>query len=141
MQSALTIQTKGRGPIDITGDISGAVSVWGKVTGVAHVFLQHTSASLLIQENADPNVFHDIESWLGRIAPDNDPRYRHIEEGPDDMSAHLRTMLTSTSLTIPVTEGRLALGVWQGVFLYEHRAGPHNRHLMLTLLTGSPSHR
>ncbi|MFZ5475261.1 MAG: secondary thiamine-phosphate synthase enzyme YjbQ [Myxococcota bacterium] len=97
------------------------------------MFVQHTSASLLVQENADADVRADLEDWLARLAPDGDPRYRHDAEGPDDMASHLRSAVTQTSLTVPVAGGRLALGRWQAIYLYEHRTAPHARHLVVTV--------
>jgi secondary thiamine-phosphate synthase enzyme len=105
----------------------------GVRTGLCHLFLQHTSASLVIQENADPDVLRDLEDWLGRLAPDGDPRYRHADEGPDDMSAHLRSTVTASSLTVPVVDGRLGLGTWQAIYLAEHRTAPHRRRLVVTV--------
>ena len=98
------------------------------------MYISHTSASLLIQENASPDVRHDLEAFLRRIVPENMALYRHNDEGPDDMPAHIKSMLTQTQLTIPVTDGRLQLGTWQGIFLLEHRASPHRRSLILTLI-------
>ncbi len=98
------------------------------------MFVQHTSASLLIQENADPDVVHDLKNFFARIAPENDPLYRHTIEGPDDMPAHIKAALTATQLSIPVERGRLALGTWQGVYLFEHRDAPHRRSVVLHLL-------
>ena len=103
-------------------------------TGLLTVFVQHTSASLVIQENADPDVVRDLADYFERLAPENDPRYRHQDEGPDDMPAHLRAALTQTSLTIPVIGGRMALGTWQGIYLFEHRAAPHRRSVVLHLM-------
>ena len=131
----LSINTGRRGAIDITAEVAAAVRSIGVDDGLAHLFLQHTSASLIIQENADPSVLHDLEEWLVRHIPDGDPRYRHSQEGPDDMSAHLRTMLTATSLTLPVQGGRLALGTWQGIYLYEHRTHSHSRRVVVSLLS------
>jgi secondary thiamine-phosphate synthase enzyme len=102
--------------------------------GLAHVFVQHTSCSLLLTENADPDVRRDLETVVGRIAPDGDPAYRHDTEGPDDMAAHARTVLTGASLTVPVGDGRLLLGTWQGVFLWEHRTAPQRRTVVVTVL-------
>jgi secondary thiamine-phosphate synthase enzyme len=102
-------------------------------TGLAHVFLHHTSASLIISENADPAVRRDLERFLSRLVPDGDPAFEHDAEGPDDMPAHVRATLTSVELSIPVTEGRLGLGTWQGVYLYEHRTSPHRRRLTVTV--------
>jgi secondary thiamine-phosphate synthase enzyme len=98
------------------------------------VFVQHTSCSLLITENADPDVRHDLETIIRRLAPDGDPAYRHDTEGPDDMAAHARTMLTSTSVTVPVGDGRLLLGTWQGIYLWEHRVAEHRRKVVVTVL-------
>ena len=103
-------------------------------TGLLTVFVQHTSASLAIQENADPDVVRDLADFFERLAPENDPRYRHKDEGPDDMPAHIRSTLTGTSLTIPVVEGRMALGTWQGIYLFEHRAATHRRSVVLHLI-------
>lgn len=107
----------------------------GVKNGLCHVFLRHTSASLLITENADPDVRRDLENFMNRLAPDGDPAWIHRMEGPDDMPAHVRSILTSSELTIPVREGRLALGTWQGVYLWEHRVRPHNRRIDLTIIT------
>ena len=101
--------------------------------GLAHIFLKHTSASLMLCENADPTVLVDIETIMQRLAPDGDPEYRHDYEGDDDMAAHGRSVLTTNDMTLPITNGRLNLGTWQGIFLYEHRFRPHNRQIVLTL--------
>jgi len=103
-------------------------------TGLLTVFVQHTSASLTIQENADPDVVRDLADFFERLAPENDPRYRHQDEGPDDMAAHIRSALTQTQLTIPVVHGRMALGTWQGIYLFEHRAAPHRRSVVLHII-------
>lgn len=132
-RSLLTIRTSGRGFVDVTDDVRRVVADAGVDVGLCHLFLQHTSASLLVQENADPDVLRDLEGWLDRVAPDGDPRYRHRDEGPDDMSAHLRTALTAVSLTLPVAGGTLALGTWQAVYLAEHRTRPHARKLVVTV--------
>jgi secondary thiamine-phosphate synthase enzyme len=100
-------------------------------TGLVHVFIRHTSASLLIQENADPEVHRDLERFFARLVPDGEPLFKHVEEGPDDMPAHVRAALTQSSLTIPVADGRLLLGTWQGVYVYEHRNRPYTRSLVL----------
>ncbi len=126
----LTLRTPGRGLHPITRQVEEGLTG----DGVLHLFLQHTSASLLITENADPRVLTDLEGWFARAIPDGDPRYLHDDEGPDDMPAHIRAALTQTSLSIPVRDGRLALGTWQGVFLYEHRTRPHTRHIVRSLL-------
>ncbi len=133
MQEILEIATPGRGITDVTARVAEVVARSGARTGLCHVFLQHTSASLLVQENADGNVQRDLLDWLARLAPDGDPRYRHDEEGPDDMSAHLRAAITQVSLLLPVIEGRLGLGTWQGLWLLEHRTSPHRRRLVVTV--------
>ena len=133
-QKILTFRTPGRGTIDITGDVSAVVRDSGIKSGLCNLFLQHTSASLLLCENAAPAVREDLETILSRIAPDGDPAYRHDDEGPDDMAAHARAVLTTNALQIPVADGRLALGTWQGVYLWEHRRAPHARRLVVTLI-------
>ena len=133
-QSLLEFSTSGRGTRDITGEVAAAVAKSGIDCGLAHVFVQHTSCSLLITENADPDVRRDLETILARLAPDADPAYRHDTEGPDDMAAHVRTMLTGSSLSVPVGAGRLLLGTWQGIYLYEHRSAPHRRRVVVTVM-------
>ncbi len=132
-QTQISFDTRGRGTTDITADIERLVDAAGVLFGTCHVFLQHTSASLLITENADPTVRRDLEAWLQRAVPDGDSIFRHTAEGPDDMPAHVRSALLSTSVTVPVTEGRLALGMWQGVFLFEHRHAGHSRTVTVTV--------
>jgi len=132
-QHQISIQTSGRSTIEITENIQGLVHESAIKTGICSVFIQHTSASLIITENADPTVRDDLETILQRLAPDADPEYLHDYEGDDDMSAHVRCMLTNDSLTIPIQNGRLALGTWQGVYLYEHRYRSHKRSLIITL--------
>jgi len=136
-QEELRIQTRGRSAIDIGALVQEVVAASGISTGLCTVFCCHTSASLMIQENADPAVIDDLLAWLGRIAPDGHPSYTHTAEGPDDMAAHLRTALLRSSEGIPVREGRLATGVWQGLYLVEHRAHPHSRSLIVHVL-GEP---
>jgi len=133
-QRTLRFNTRGRGTLDVTQDIMRVVSSSGIRSGLCSVFLQHTSASLILCENADPTVRVDLETLLVRLVPDGDPAYRHDTEGPDDMAAHARSVLTSNALTIPVADGRLALGTWQGVYLFEHRHAGHVRQLIVTLL-------
>ena len=133
-QSILEFSTSGRGTRDITREVAAAVSASGLQCGLAHVFVQHTSCSLTLTENADPDVRRDLETIIARLAPDGDPAYRHDAEGPDDMSAHARSMLTDSALTIPVGAGRLLLGTWQGIYLWEHRTAPHRRRVVVTLL-------
>jgi len=130
-QEELRIATHGRSLTDITDEVRAAVARAGVRTGLAVVFCQHTSASLLIQENADPSAARDILRWFARLAPDGDPRYTHTAEGADDMPSHLRAAVTRTSETIPVTDGELNLGTWQGVFLFEHREVAHTRVLIV----------
>jgi len=133
-QYKLTVQTKGRGLTDITARVEALVDVRDQDCGLAHIFVHHTSASLIIQENADPDVRRDLDAFFARLVPDGDPIFTHIEEGPDDMSAHIRSVLTATHLTVPITEGRLALGTWQGIYLWEHRTHPHARRLTVTVV-------
>lgn len=130
----LTTVTTGRGFVDITDRIGSFLTETGIKTGILTVFCRHTSASLLIQENADPAVLADLQAWLDRAAPEERDRYRHEAEGPDDMPSHIRAALTATSLAIPVIGGGLALGTWQGVYLVEHRRNPHRREVVLHLI-------
>lgn len=132
----LRISTDGRGFREITGEVDRVVGTAGARQGLCHLFIRHTSASLVVTENADPDVLVDLETVISGLAPDGDPRYRHTAEGPDDMSAHVRCMLTQTSLTVPVDEGRLALGTWQGVFVWEHRTRPHQRSVVVSVVSG-----
>lgn len=132
-QTQLTIETSGRDTLDITRRVAREVTASGVETGLCHLFLKHTSASLLINENADPDVQRDLETFLADLVPDGDPRFRHRAEGADDMAAHVRLALTHSDLTVPVSEGRLALGTWQGIFLWEHRYDPHRRHIVVTI--------
>ncbi len=130
-QQNLVITTPGRCLHEITPQVRRIVADSGIQTGLCVVFCRHTSASLIIQENADPSAMRDLLAWLNRIAPDGDPLYSHNAEGPDDMPAHLRAAVTKTSETMPVQSGRLALGAWQGIYLAEHRASPHRRELVI----------
>jgi secondary thiamine-phosphate synthase enzyme len=132
-QQTLSIQTQGRGTLDIGDEVARVVAGSGISLGLANLFLAHTSASLVLCENADPTVRQDLEDFLARTAPDGDPRYRHDLEGPDDMAAHLRTVLTGSFLTVPITNGHLALGTWQGIYVYEHRSAGHRRSLIVTV--------
>ena len=133
-QKTLEFRTRGRGTTDLTTEVARAVAETGIRKGLCTVFLQHTSASLILCENADPDVRRDLETILSRLAPDGDPAYRHDTEGADDMAAHARSILTSNSFTIPVADGRLMLGTWQGLYLYEHRRAPHARSIVVTVL-------
>lgn len=133
-QRILEFSLFGRSTRDITAAVADVVAQAGVRCGLAQVFVQHTSCSLLITENADPDVRHDLETIIRRLVPDGDPNYRHTTEGADDMTAHARSMLTSTGLTVPVGDGRLLLGTWQGLFLWEHRVGEHRRSVVVTVL-------
>ncbi len=133
----LEISTRGQGLRDITPAVQELVTRRLSGDGLCTLFIRHTSASLLIQENADPSARRDLETWMNRLVPENDPLYTHVAEGPDDMPAHIRAMLTQSSLSIPVTGGRLALGTWQGIYHWEHRAGSHRRHVTVHLLADS----
>jgi len=135
-QTILEFKTTGRGTRNITDDVADVVAQSGVQCGLVHVFVQHTSCSLTITENADADVRRDLETVMARLAPDGDPAYRHDLEGPDDMSAHVRSVLTDTGLTVPVGGGRLLLGTWQGVFLWEHRTAPQRRRVVVTVLGG-----
>ena len=123
--------TTRRGLVDVTGEVQSALRASGVRQGLCTLFLRHTSASLVIQENADPAVQHDLEAFLARLVPEGDPLYTHVVEGDDDMPAHVKAALTRTSEQIPVRDGRLALGTWQGLYVWEHRRGHHRRELLL----------
>jgi secondary thiamine-phosphate synthase enzyme len=133
-QTRLTVATRPRAMREITADVAEAVRAAGAGCGVVHVFVRHTSCSLLITENADPDVRADLETLAGRWAPDGDPAYRHAMEGDDDMSAHARSVLTGSSVTVPFAGGRLLLGTWQGIFLWEHRSHGSPREIVVTVL-------
>jgi secondary thiamine-phosphate synthase enzyme len=133
-QTTLTFRTRGRGTIDITVDVAKAVAASGVRTGLCTVFVQHTTASLMLCENADPDVRRDLETLFARLAPDGDPAWRHDTEGPDDMSSHARSIIAGSTLTVPVSGGQLALGTWQGIYLWEHRQAPHERHVIVTVI-------
>ena len=130
----LQVETRGKGLYEITGEIARWLTGRKLGTGLLTVFVQHTSASLVIQENADPDVVYDLNQFFGRVAPEDNRLYRHTSEGPDDMPSHIRAALTATQLSIPVDQGRMTLGTWQGVYLFEHRASPHRRSVVLHLL-------
>jgi secondary thiamine-phosphate synthase enzyme len=129
-QDKIEIATSGPGPVDVTDRIRSVVGASGVATGMCTVFVQHTSAGLVIQENADPAVLRDLGRWLARLAPES-PEWEHDDEGPDDMPAHARSVLARTSESIPVSHGTLALGVWQAIYLWEFRRGPHRRSLVV----------
>jgi secondary thiamine-phosphate synthase enzyme len=126
-QERLTVATKGRGFHDVTSHVQAVVERSGVQTGLCTVFVQHTSASLVIQENADPSVLRDLGRWLEKLAPEDSRAYEHDDEGPDDMPGHLKSAITRTSESIPITEGKLVLGTWQAIYLIEHRTAPHQR--------------
>ena len=128
------IATRGRGTIEITGDANRVVRASGVDVGLANIFVHHTSASLIVCENADPTVRDDLERFFARLAPDGDPSHRHRDEGSDDMPAHIRSILTCASIAVPVRGGRLELGTWQGIYLYEHRTTPHRRRITVTVI-------
>ncbi len=132
-RTVLSIDTPGRGLHDITDEVGRAVAASRVATGICHLFIQHTSASLVVQEGADPDVRRDLDDWFARHVPDGDPHYRHDAEGPDDMPSHIRAALTAVSLTLPVDDGRLALGTWQALYLWEHRRAPHRRRVVVTV--------
>lgn len=133
-QQILEFRTRGRGSLDITAQVADVVAAAGIATGLTHVFVQHTSCSLMITENADPDVRRDLETVFGRLAPDGDPAYRHDQEGDDDMAAHARSVLSDVGMTVPVGKGRLQLGTWQGIFLWEHRSSSHSRRVVVTVV-------
>jgi secondary thiamine-phosphate synthase enzyme len=131
MATTLRIATSGKGLYEITDQVREVVSSMAVDDGVCVLFVQHTSASLVIQENADSSARRDLEDWMARIVPEGQPEFTHTDEGPDDMPSHIRAMLTDVSLSIPIVEGRLALGTWQGIFLFEHRSAAHDRRIVV----------
>jgi len=133
-QDSIEVASRGRGTYDVTRAVDAVVAASGVASGLATVFVHHTSASLILCENADPVVRRDLEAWLLRAVPDGDPLFQHTAEGADDMPAHVRSALTQTSLGIPVRGRRLDLGTWQGIYLYEHRRAPHTRRISVTVL-------
>jgi len=133
-QTSLAFDTRGRGLLEITRPVTEWTQSSGMQDGLLTLFIRHTSASLLIQENADPDVRGDLDRFLAQLVPDGDALYRHRDEGPDDMPAHVRATLTAVQISIPVAGGRLALGTWQGIYVWEHRLRPHRREVALHLL-------
>ena len=133
-QQSLDIRTRGRGTTEITAEVARIVRASGLASGIAHVFVQHTSCSVMITENADPAVRRDLETLAARWAPDADPAYRHDSEGDDDMAAHARSLLSGTSVSVPLKNGELLLGTWQGIYLWEHRSAAQLRRLVVTVL-------
>jgi len=132
-QSEVHLSTEGRGTYDLTSDVQSAIKDSGIEVGMCNVFIRHTSASLMLCENADPAVMRDLETFMSRLAPDGDPAHTHTAEGPDDMPSHIRSVLTHTDLNLPVRNGRCDLGTWQGVYLWEHRHAAHERKVTLTI--------
>ena len=132
-QEGFEVATRGRGSYEVTDRVARIVDASGIGIGLCHVFVHHTSASLMLCENADPTVRRDLEAFMARLAPDGDPLFEHTQEGPDDMPAHVRTVLTQTGLSIPVAGGGCGLGTWQGVYLWEHRRMAHRRRLTVTV--------
>ncbi|MCI0400744.1 MAG: secondary thiamine-phosphate synthase enzyme YjbQ [Gammaproteobacteria bacterium] len=133
VQEILSIKTQGRGTYDISGDVAKVVGSSGIRRGLCNVFIQHTSASLMLCENADPTVRRDLEAFMSRIVPDGDPLFQHTTEGPDDMPAHIRSVLTHSEVTLPVSGGRCILGTWQGIYVWEHRRQPNLRRITITV--------
>ena len=136
MQERFQVQTNGQGLYDVTRKVAGWVAAQAIETGLLTLFCRHTSASLLIQENADPDALTDLDNFFARLVPEGDSLYRHRSEGPDDMPAHIRSALTTTALNIPVGDRQLLLGTWQGIYLFEHRTHPHRRALVMHLAGG-----
>jgi secondary thiamine-phosphate synthase enzyme len=132
-RDTITVSSRGRGTHDVTREVAAVVAAAGITTGIATIFVHHTSASLIVCENADPDVRADLERWLARAVPDGDALYAHTAEGPDDMPAHVRTALTQSSLGVPVHMGALDLGTWQGLYLYEHRHAAQHRRISVTV--------
>ena len=132
-QTIISLSTQGRGSYDITSEIINIVQASNTKTGLCHIFVQHTSASIILCENADPTARSDLETFMLQLVPDGDPMFRHIDEGPDDMPAHVRSVLTQSELTIPIIGGQLGLGTWQGIYLWEHRTHAHSRRIIITL--------
>ena len=133
-QDLIEVRTRGRGTTEITTEVQRICARSGVLTGLCHVFVHHTSASLMLCENADPDVRRDLEAFMGRLVPDGDPLFVHTCEGPDDMSAHVRSVLTNAGISLPVSNGRCGLGTWQGLYLWEHRAQPHGRRVTVTIV-------
>lgn len=135
MTEQLQVATRGRGIVDITAQVQAVVARTGLRSGLCNLFIHHTSASLLITENADPEVHRDLERFMARLVPDGDPLFKHDDEGPDDMPAHVRSLLTQASLTIPVRDARCDLGTWQGIYVWEHRHAPHRRLVTISVIS------
>ncbi len=134
-QTTLTVRTRGPGTYEITDQVARALQASGQTQGVATVYCQHTSCSLVLMENADASARRDLEAWLDRLVPADDPHFTHTAEGPDDMPSHIKMALTRSSESVPFANGALLLGTWQGIFLWEHRRAPHTRNVVVTFLT------
>lgn len=132
--TSLRVTTRGKGLFEITGEVEDWLAKQEVRTGLLTLFIRHTSASLTVQENADPDVIADLNDWFGRLVKEGDPHFRHTLEGPDDMPAHIRSALTAVQVAVPVVNGRLGLGTWQGIYVFEHRRAPHRREVLLHLL-------
>jgi secondary thiamine-phosphate synthase enzyme len=133
-RETIDVVTKGRGTVDLSAEVQSLVANTDIEIGICQVFIEHTSASLILSENADPDVRRDLESFMARLVPDGDPLFRHTMEGPDDMPAHVRSVLTQSSLSLPVGRGRCELGTWQGIYLWEHRSAGHRRRVTVTVI-------
>ncbi len=133
-QKKLRFSTKGRGTYNITRQVTETIEKSGIKSGICHIFIQHTSASLILCENADKNVLDDLDTYMAKLVKDGDSMFKHKDEGPDDMSAHIRTVLTQSSLSIPIYKGKCDLGLWQGIFLWEHRTSAFKRNIALTIM-------
>ena len=133
-QQTLQFSTRGRGTSNITRDVADVVRNSGIKSGICHLFIQHTSASLILCENADRTVREDLDAWMAKLVKDGDSMYKHNDEGPDDMAAHIRTILTQSALSIPVRNGQCDLGTWQGIYLWEHRTHAHRRNIVITIM-------
>lgn len=133
-QATITVRTQGRGTQEITEAVAREMQRSGLTRGVVTVFCQHTSCSLVIMENADPSARHDLEAWLERLVPENDPHFEHTLEGPDDMPSHIKMALTRTSESVPFAGGEMLLGTWQGIYLWEHRRAAHSRNVVVTVI-------
>jgi secondary thiamine-phosphate synthase enzyme len=133
-QTSLTVHTRGRGTYEITDSVAREVERSGLKRGIVSVFCRHTSCSLVMMENADPSARRDLEAWLDRLVPEDDPHFEHTQEGSDDMPSHIKMALTRTGETVPFADGRLLLGTWQGIFLWEHRTAAHTREVIVTVI-------
>ncbi|HHO59452.1 MAG TPA: YjbQ family protein [Thiotrichales bacterium] len=133
-QQKLRFSTRGRGTYNISSQIEDCVNASGIQNGICHLFIQHTSASLILCENADKTVREDLDTFMAKLVPDGSPMFKHQDEGPDDMPAHVRTTLTQSSLSIPVSKGKCDLGIWQGIYLWEHRTNFHKRNIVVTVM-------